>query len=320
MKISELIENITPLYNMYKSNKNDLSGSDSIIIMWDIGNIIDKYISINKVSPHNLYREIYGKSEQSNNIAQKSYLTREFLSRCYRIFKMFENKKDIKVRFPNLKDFSSFREAMPFFDNPIYKLSKNDENDLIKLLNSDKKGIVKALDKKKKSINNISNPRDQKLNELEEEVKSFKIFYNYLYKLIRDLEYESCISELKINNEGLEKLNILTKNLGSLAQEGMIKYEMMDLKYENEQLNNFYLIIKDLMKPTDEKVRRRFRRLIAPERIFKVSEYIYSVISFENYSQMKSRLGSWIIRNVEPFVLFLDLRAEGLSNIGSSII
>lgn len=292
MKISELIGNITPFYNKYKSNKSDLSGTESIIIMWDIGNIIDKFISINNVSPHNLYREIYGKSEQSNNIVQKSYLTREFLSRSYRIFKMFEDKKVIKEKFPTLKDFSSFREAMPFFDNPIYKLSKNDEIDLLKLLNSDKKGIVKSLDKKKKSINNILNPRDQKLNELEEEVKSFKTFYNYIYKLIRDLEYESCISELKINKEDIEHLNILTKNLGSLAQEGMIKYEMIDFKYENEELNNFYLIIKNLMKPSDEKVRRRFRRLIPPERIFKISEYIYSVISFENYSQMKSRLGS----------------------------
>jgi hypothetical protein len=292
MKISELIGNITPFYNKYKSNKSDLSGTESIIIMWDIGNIIDKFISINNVSPHNLYREIYGKSEQSNNIVQKSYLTREFLSRSYRIFKMFEDKKVIKEKFPTLKDFSSFREAMPFFDNPIYKLSKNDEIDLLKLLNSDKKGIVKSLDKKKKSINNILNPRDQKLNELEEEVKSFKIFYNYIYKLIRDLEYESCISELKINKEDIEHLNILTKNLGSLAQEGMIKYEMIDFKYESEELNNFYLIIKNLMKPSDEKIRRRFRRLIPPERIFKISEYIYSVISFENYSQMKSRLGS----------------------------
>jgi len=290
MIISDLIENITPFYNNYKSNKNNLTGSDSLIIMWDIGNVINNYISINNVSPHNLYREIYGKSEHSNNITQKSYLTREFLSRCYRIFKIFEDKKDINVKFANLKDFSSFREAMPFFDNPIYKLSKNDENDLIKLLNSNKKGIVKILDKKKKAINNISNPRDQKLNELEDEVKSFKIFYNYLYKLIRDLEYENCISELKINKEGLENLNNLTKNLGSLAQEGMIKYEMVDFKYENDKLNKFYLIIKNLMKPTNEKVRRRFRRLIAPERIFKISEYMYSIFSYENYSQLKSRL------------------------------
>ncbi len=228
MKISELIGNITPFYNKYKSNKSDLSGTESIIIMWDIGNIIDKYISINNVSPHNLYREIYGKSEQSNNIVQKSYLTREFLSRSYRIYKMFENKNDIKVKFPNLRDFSSFREAMPFFDNPKYKLSKNDEIDLLKLLNSDKKGKVQALDKKKKSINNLLNPRDQKLNELDNEVKSFKIFYNYIYKSIRDLEYESCISELKVNKDGLDNLITLTKNLGSLAQEGMIKYEMID--------------------------------------------------------------------------------------------
>mgnify|MGYP000303306607 CR=1 FL=1 len=252
------------------------------------------YIRNNTISPHNLYREIYGKSELSKNIAQKSYITREFLSRSYRIFKMFKNINYIREIFPTLKDFSSFREAMPFFDNEIYKLSDKDFSDLLKLLNSSKKGtdIVKILDKKKKSINNILNPRDQKLNELEDQVKLFKSFYNYLYKNIRDLDYDFCISELKIKNKELENLNNLSKNLSSLAQEGIAKYPIINCKFENVQLDNFYLLINDLIKPSDEKVRRRFRRLIPPIKIIKISEYIFSILSFENYSKMKSRLGS----------------------------
>jgi len=292
MKIVELLTNITPYYNNYKLNKSKLSPTDSIILMWNIGYFIDVYIKSNTISPHNLYREIYGKSELSNNIAQKSYITREFLSRSYRIFKMFKNIIYIKEIFPTLVDFSCFREAMPFFDNEIYKLSDKDMSDLLKLLNSTKKGtdIVKILDKKKKSINNILNPRDQKLNELEDQVKLFKNFYNYLYKNIRDLDYDSCISELKVKNEEFEYLNNLSKNLSSLAQEGITKYPMIDCKFANIQLDNFYLLIKDLIKPNDEKVRRRFRRLIPPIKIIKISEYVFSILSFENYSKLKYKL------------------------------
>jgi hypothetical protein len=292
MKISELLSNITPLYNNYKSNKSKISASDSIIIMWEIGSFIESYLKVNKVSPHNLYREIYGKSETTSNISQKSYITREFLSRSFRIYKMFESKNEIKVKFPSLGDFSSFREAMPFFDNPIYKLSKNDEEDLFKLLNSNKKGtdIVKALDKKKKSINNILNPRDQKLNELDEQVKLFKSFYNYIYKNIRDLDFETCFNELKLDKAGLDHIIILIKNLSSLAQEGMAKYDMKNYKFENLLLDQFYNLILELIKPNDEKVRRRFRRLIAPERIIKVSEYVFAILSSENYKQMKNKI------------------------------
>lgn len=292
MKISELLSNITPLYNNYKSNKSKISATDSIIIMWDIGSFIENYINVSKVSPHNLYREIYGKSETTSNISQKSYITREFLSRSYRIYKMFESKNEVKIKFPNLRDFSSFREAMPFFDNPIYKLSKNDEEELFKLLNSNSKGaeIVKALDKKKKSINNILNPRDQKLNELDEQVKLFKSFYNYIYKNIRDLDYETCLNELKIDKTGFDNITILIKNLSSLAQEGMVKYEMNEHKFENELFNKFYNLILELIKPNDEKVRRRFRRLIAPERIIKISEYIFSILNSDSYKQMKNKI------------------------------
>ena len=172
------------------------------------------------------------------------------------------------------------------------KLSDKDMSDLLKLLNSNKKGtdIVKILDKKKKSINNILNPRDQKLNELEDQVKLFKSFYNYLYKNIRDFDYDFCISELKIKNEQIDCLNSLSKNLSSLAQEGITKYPMFDCKFENVQLNSFYLLIKDLINPSDEKVRRRFRRLIPPIKIIKISEYIFSILSFENYSKLKYKL------------------------------
>jgi hypothetical protein len=292
MKISELLSNITPHYNNYKSNKSKISAFESIIIMWEIGFFIEGYTKNNNISPHNLYREIYGKSESANNIAQKSYITREFLSRCLRIYKMFASKNEIKLKFPSLGDFSSFREAMPFFDNPVYKLTKIEEADLFKLLNSNKKGtdIVKALDKKKKSINNISNSRNQRLNDLDNEVKIFKEFYNLVYKNIRDNNYDVCINNLNLTMSEVDKFLNLSKNLSALSQEGVLKFEMNEYIFKNDVVNKFYHTITILMKPNDEKIRRRFRRLIPPGKIIQLAEYVYSLGTNLNFNNIKSKI------------------------------
>jgi len=292
MKIADLLSDITPLYNRYKNEKGTLPANISVCIMWEIGFFIDEYLQKNKVSPHNLYREIYGKSESKVNISQKSYITREFLSRCFRIYKMFIIKDDIFNVLPNLKDFSSFREAMPFFDNPDYKLSHEGQSDLIKLLNSDKKGsqVVSELDKLKKSIKDISNPRSQKLGELDNDVKIFKSFYNFLFNVIKDSDYETCLSILEIDTNHFDILKVLSQNTSSLAQEGVSSFYMNEVTFTNELLFKFYDLINKLIKPVDEKVRRRFRRLIPPERMIKISDYIFALLSSNNFTEIKSKI------------------------------
>ena len=132
----KIIGEITPLYNQYANNKNDLSGADSLKIMWDIGEIINDYIEKLNIPPHRLYREIYGKSEGNENIAQISYITREFQGRCVRIRKIFNTHQEIDKLFPSLVSFTCFREAMPFFDNQKYLFKGKDRDELLKLLNS----------------------------------------------------------------------------------------------------------------------------------------------------------------------------------------
>jgi hypothetical protein len=46
--------------------------------MWDIGDILKNFINQNDIAPHKLYRIVYGKSDGSENISQKSWVTREF--------------------------------------------------------------------------------------------------------------------------------------------------------------------------------------------------------------------------------------------------
>jgi len=138
-ELTELIKEITPHYNNYKQQRGKINGTELLLIMWDIGDLIKKYIEETKVPPHNLFRQIYGKSEGKKNINQKSYIAREFLGRCYRVRYIFHDKENIKTLLPNVIDITSFREAMPFFDNPNYKLNEKDFKELILLLNSKKR-------------------------------------------------------------------------------------------------------------------------------------------------------------------------------------
>jgi len=288
--ITELIRNITPLYNQYKQNKESLSGTQSLILMWEIGDYLKKYIDRNNVAPHNLFRQIYGKSEGKENISQKSYVSREFQGRCFRIRNMFPSKEYIFNQLPGLIDFTSFREAMPFFDNAIYKLKEEEFKQLLVLLNSKvpSSKIIKQLSIQKKAINNITNSRNQKLEQLVNEKKIFIDFYNFIYKLIKEnTNYNSALELLGIKEVGL--INLISKNLSALAQEGILIVDMPETEIEQEIVNRFYSMLSNLLEPKDEKERRRFRRLIPPERIVRLADIVYSFSSEQQYNKQRNR-------------------------------
>lgn len=287
---NNLLSAITPLYNTYKQNKNTIKGNDALKIMWDIGNHLKNYIDNNNVAPHNLYRQIYGKSEGKKDVEQKSYITREFQSRCFRIRNIFANKEEIDKKLPTLFSFTIFREAMPFFDNPIYLLNHLEFEELLILLNSKYKvsKIISCLDKWKKSKNNISNSRTQKLKELITEKGIFIDFYNLIYRALNLQKYSECIQVIGIND--VKYLNILSKNVSSLSQEGVLKYEMKLFKTNIEITDNFISILSNLLADDDEKQRRRFRRLVSPERIFTLSEMIFSLTSEKQFLKRKTNL------------------------------
>src|SRR3989304_6943433 len=95
-----------------------------------------KYIDQNNIAPHALVWSVYGNAEGKKNIEKKSYITREFQNRCHRIRRIFGVKEQIRKDLPCLKSFTTFREAMPFFDNGKYKLEDKKRGNLLALLNS----------------------------------------------------------------------------------------------------------------------------------------------------------------------------------------
>ncbi len=284
MDIGALVRDITPLYNQYKQGKNSISGSEALEIMWDIGGFLKAFIDKNDIAPHALYREIYGKGEGRKNISKKSWITREFQGRCYRIRNIFPSKSKIHDELPTLKSFTSFREAMPFFDNDKYKLKGDEKNDLLKLLNSNKskKSILEEIRKLQKKKIGIKNPRNQRLNDLENEKNIFIDFYNFVYRLQK--EDRDVIID-KLNQDGVNDNYIvaISRNTNAMSQDGLkfidfeIKIDVLDSLW-----NSYGQVVKRFSSQNDAKNIRRFRRLISPERIVMLADMLNSLLSKKN--------------------------------------
>jgi len=84
---------------------------------------------------------------------------------------------------------------LPFIENEKFILSKNEVDRIIKSLNEDDpKEVKKCFCLWREKYINIRNDRRQRLDEILEEVKTFKKFYQYLKNLIekedmRDRKY-----------------------------------------------------------------------------------------------------------------------------------
>ena len=267
-----LIGDIAPLNNKYKdliSNKRP--GHEALLVMWNVGDIIETYINKHDIKPHALYWSIYGKSRGIRN----SYITRDFLSYCLRIRKYFEVKSIIKKSFPNLQQYSLFREALPLLENKKYKRSRKETEELIKLLNSNNPPsyIKTSIVKMKKSIIGILNSRKQRLGEVVPLGKSFASVYNKLLK--KNGEYSHFIKS-KLQTTYIKRIS---ESTSSLSQEGLYVPKLKINKIGNEEWDIFVDNLFTLTKSSIED-RNRFRKLFPPKKIIKLAEMIYAITTY----------------------------------------
>ena len=279
----KIIEDLTPLYNQYANNKNNLSGAESLKIMWDIGEIINDYIEKLQIPPHNLYRQIYGKSESNSNITQKSYITREFQGRCTRIRNIFANHEEIDKLFPSLVSFTCFREAMPFFDNQKYLFKGKDREDLLRLLNSNLKPtqVIKALRVIQAKHIGIKNKRDQRLGEVSDLKENFIDVYNSIYKLIKQGDYESAKEKISCSNE---VIIYFYQKVRVLLSEDNISPDPVNHGELKEPFNILNVMLERLYSKKRMTERNRFRRLVPLDRISSLSKMIYALSDEKLYN------------------------------------
>lgn len=280
-KINNIIRRISPLNNNYRVGiRTGLKGTEILKIMWDVGDIL-LLENVNKI--HSIAWEIYGKTPGN----RKSYITRDFLSYCFRIRKFFKNRDDIDRQFPSLKKYSIFRESLPFLDNDKYRLSENEENKLLEIMNSNlpndriKKYIV---DLKKNKIS-IKNPRTQKLYQLE----SQKIIFMEIYKRIKDLVDNKNEVEIRKMYEdiSIDVIRKIAKLLLYLTHEDFNKPEYIGTIKVDGKLQEF---LNEMFKISSSNLetRNRFRRLINPTMIIKMSEFFSCIKSKEDFNEIYS--------------------------------
>lgn len=277
MSLLELITKIAPIYNNFKSTNIPL---DQMHYAWELGKQLNSYITNNNVKPHSLYREIYGKSEGSQNADRKSYIPREFQGRCLRIYKIFKNKKDINKSLPNLISFTLFREAMPFIDNNKFKLIGSKKDELFKLLNSSvaPSRAMKDLRLMLKENIGVTNPRTQKLDELSTEKEIFIDFYNTIFHLKKN-DIEKIKKEILSKKLSLEILNDIAVSTNAMAQDGIL-YNQINFSTTEENIWSAYIdvVINFANEKTPKKI-RRFRRIIETRRITQLAEMINDIIT-----------------------------------------
>jgi hypothetical protein len=275
MTLLGLIGKITPVFNNFKSSS---CGLEQMIFAWKIGLYLHEYINENNIKPHSLYREVYGKSEGSDNTDKKSYIPREFQGRCLRIYNIFESPESIKEIFPSLVSFTTFRESMPFFDNPKYKFIGKDRENLILLLNSNASAskVMKEIRLLLKKHIGISNPRTQKLDELSEEKQIFIDFYNNIYHLQKN-NLEGIKKILNKNNYTKSLILDIAASTDALAEDG-IQYHAINNDANNDMVWLKYInMLTGFSIDKNPKRIRRFRRVIEIKRIVMLSRMLVAL-------------------------------------------
>lgn len=282
-----IITEITPLFLQYKSEKVP---EQAIAIMWKIGEILNRYIISTGLKPHTLYRDLYGKSETSINIQQKSYISREFQGRCYRVYKMFKTVEEIRLNLQGLKSISIFREAMPFFDNEKYKI---DREQLYKILIDKNKSAAAILNEVKQlqsSLIGKKNPRTQKLSEMGDETNSFKEFYQYVLSFIKMKNFLDA-SSLFAKETGLneKQVKILAKNTEQLVLSN-VQHSSLNLVSSVQLVQKYIETLEELLSPKNIKKLRRFRRLVNNRYVLLLTDMLTALTDEDGYLSLVRKL------------------------------
>lgn len=287
-ELYNIINSITPLNNKYRDLvKTNNSGNQILCIMWQVGDILDKFIAIHQIKPHFLYWNIYGKAEGLRN----SYITRDFLSYCLRIRRYFNSCELILKEYPNLKKYSLFREAFPLLENPKYRLVSEDIEKIKHLLNSDLSAaeIKKYIINYKKLLIGKTNTRTQKLSELKEISNTFLEAYQQVSQLVISGNVDEINSFRRLFPNSCIKT--VSQAISALTQENLFVPELKHLTIRPKEWKSLLVSLNYLFNSSVE-VRNRFRRLVKPKIIFEFAEILNAITSDEelnNFKRSKNR-------------------------------
>ncbi len=274
----KVIDELAPLNNKFRTVKNPIK---KIETLWDIGKVIDHYLSQHDLKLHELLYQIY----DPHSTIKRSYITRDIGSYSYRIFKYFKNKEDIRKRLVGLESYTVFRETIPLLFNKKYNLGNKEKDEIIKIITSggNQKLLITKIRERKKEILPISNPRDQKSGEFKEE----KL---YLQNLLNELKEFYTINKMLSNKVGIleskKNREIFVILLMALASDSFLnKIEHVDVKTINDNEKRLLSIAK-----SSNINRARFRKWVMNStELLKIAEAIHSLGNNEYYINFRSK-------------------------------
>ena len=191
----------------------------------------------------------------------------------------------VTKQLPNLSLIDHFRESMPFFDNPRYKLDQKSLDKLITVLNSsmtnrEKENYIKKLQSERIGI---KNPRTQLLESMERDKKVFVSFYNDVVDAMKIRDYQ--IAKTKLSIPSSQFVKTLAMNCGAISADGLKMTQFKLPKNLDRNWESFALLIHHLVSKDRPEERRRFRRLVPPERMLRLAEMLYALSGAKRYRE-----------------------------------
>jgi hypothetical protein len=270
----KIIESLAPLNNELRNEKEPLKKIEK---MWEMGQIINSYMFQCKVKLHDLLIQLY----DPHSTVKVSNVTRDLGSYCYRIFKYFKTKEDIKRTLPNLRSYTVFREAIPLLFNIKYQIT--DKRKIFSLINSYLPDLIikSRLKKLRKKIRHIQNPRTQKAEMYIEEKKDLQILVSKIKKIYSENKIIPSDNLINTVIGTKEYRKILVAILLVLAHDIFIN-KLINLKAKKipHQLVNLFKISQ-----SETVNRSRFRKwVLSSNRLLSLAEGIEALEKKENYS------------------------------------
>lgn len=288
--ISTLIEQIAPLNNRYRESiRKNLRGTEILKIMWDVGEILFEH---NIKNIHPIAWKIYGREKG----LRRSYITRDFLSYCFRIRNFFKSKSSIEKQFTSLQRYSLFREAFPLLENPKYELNEREIKELMALLNSNlpfseiKGRVIKI----KKAKIQIYNDRRQRLHEMAPMRDHFVKIYNILHSTIKDGNLED--AKVIRNDIGEEMLSQFSNLCLSFIQEGLT-FPTIDRNKIKDIGTDWQQLLENCLKLSESNIetRNRFRRQVPISKIMEMAEMFNAIKTDDGFHLLKEKLEKFMI-------------------------
>jgi hypothetical protein len=267
--LNETIADLAPLNNEYRRLRRQGGAALEILaVMWRVGEILHKATSSSGVSPHTLFWGIYGKAPG----VKRSFITRDFLSYCYRIRRMYASQEELSSQLRGLQSYSLFREAIPLLENERYRLKGERRDELLRMLNSklpvsQLKAWIADL---KKQVIGRKNSRTQRLAEVEPWAQSFRSIVLALNSGGQSLPAKTASAFRDAN-----KTRPLAEAVSSLTREGLFVPALQSEPVDDGQFDKLvHLLIQLTSGPVE--LRNRFRRLFPPKALMDFAEMLFS--------------------------------------------